>query len=75
MKIKFNEPKDGEITGTIETGAGSSNFRVFECFGRIIFHQSGCTQEAMYSALPAIEVIQNNFQSYYNMLSELFSAK
>ena len=73
--IKFDEPQDREISGTIKTTSGSSKFRVFERFGRIGFHQSGETQEAMYEALPAIETIQNNFETYYSVLKELFTAK
>ena len=73
--IKFDEPQDGEITGTIKTASGSSKFRIFECFGRISFHQSGESQEVMYEALPAIETIQNNFETYYSVLKELFTAK
>jgi len=73
--IKFDKPQDGEISGTIKTASGSSKFRVFESFGRISFHQSGETQEAMYKALPAIETIQNNFETYYSILTGLFTAK
>ena len=73
--IKFNKPQDREITGTIETPSGWSKFRIFKCFGRISFHQSGESQEVMYEALPAIETIQNNFETYYSMLTGLFTAK
>ena len=73
--IKFNEPQDREITGTIETLSGWSKFRVFKSFYSVSFHQSGETQEAMYEALPAIETIQNNFEMYYSVLTGLFTAK